>query len=49
MNLCPLGSYILYVDLLSDETGLSGRDLETTMLEQSLERDTIFRDLRTTH
>ena len=36
-----------YVDLLSDDTGLSGRDLETTMLERCHWRDTIFRDPRT--
>ncbi len=38
-----------YVDLLSDDTGLSGRDLETTMLERCHWRDTIFRDPRTTN
>ena len=38
-----------YVDLLSEDTGLCGMDLETTMLERCHWRDTIFRDPRTTH
>ncbi len=38
-----------YVDLLSEDTGLSGRDLETTTLERCHWRNTIFCDPSTTH
>ncbi len=39
----------IYVDLPSDDIGLSGRDLETTMLERCHWRYTIFLDPRTTN